>query len=94
MIALARRHGRPVAALRFRVAEAVLLRRNAGRSAPAHVPPPDVRSYAALAARHTDRARLAAEGIDVVVDVPGEAEGCTARQAAAAIRLARRGDPA
>ncbi|MEV4517702.1 ATP-binding protein [Dactylosporangium sp. NPDC049525] len=62
MIAWARRHGRPVVALRFRVAEEVLIRRNAERSAPARVPVHEVRRYAAIAAQHTDRAQLADEG--------------------------------
>jgi predicted kinase len=89
MIAWARRHSRPVVALRFQVAEEVLIRRNAERSAPAHVPAHEVRRLAAVAARHTDPARLAGEGVDVVADVPGEAEGFTSSQAAALFRLDR-----
>ncbi|MEV0566439.1 ATP-binding protein [Dactylosporangium sp. NPDC050588] len=87
MIALAARHDRPVTALRFRVAEPVLLRRNARRSTPARVPPHEVRQYAWITARSTDRGRLVGEGIRIVVDVPGEAEGFTPSQAAAMIRL-------
>ncbi|MFY1594773.1 AAA family ATPase [Micromonospora sp. WMMD737] len=89
MIAWAQRHGRPVVALRFRVAEEVLIRRNAERSAPARVPAHEVRRYAAVAARHTDPAQLADEGVEVVVDVPGEAEGFTSSRAAAMFRLDR-----
>jgi hypothetical protein len=39
-------------------------------------------------ARHTDRGQLLDDGITVVVDVPGEAEGLSPAQAAAMIRLA------
>ncbi|MEW2443653.1 ATP-binding protein [Micromonospora marina] len=89
MIAWAQRYGRPVVALRFRVAEEVLVRRNAERSAPARVPAYEVRRYAAFAARHTNPAQLADEGVEVVVDVPGVAEGFTSYQAAAMFRLGR-----
>lgn len=87
MIAWARQHGRPVTALRFRATTEALLRRNAERLGRARLPDDDVLHYAAAAARHTDRARLIDEGIAVVIDVPGEAEGLTPAQAAAAIRF-------
>jgi predicted kinase len=88
MISWARQYDRPVAALRFRVATELLTRRNSERLGHAHVPPNDVLRYAAIAALHTDRAQLFDEGISVVVDVPGEAEGLSPTQAAAMIRLA------
>ncbi|WP_406567988.1 AAA family ATPase [Dactylosporangium fulvum] len=69
MIAWARHYGHPIVALRFRVAEEVLLRRNAECSAPTRVPAHELRRYASIAARHTDRAQLAGEGFDVVVHV-------------------------
>ncbi|GAA3239287.1 AAA family ATPase [Dactylosporangium siamense] len=71
MLAWARRHGRPAAALRFLVDVDVLLRRNAARAGQARVPAETVREYAALAARHATRRQLLSEGIDPVVDVPG-----------------------
>jgi predicted kinase len=88
MISLARRYGRPVTALRFRVGTEILVHRNAERLGHARVPVHDVLRFAAVAARHTDRAQLFGEGITVVLDVPGEAEGVSAAQAAATIRLA------
>ena len=88
MICWARQCGRPVTALRFRVAAEVLVRRNSERFGHARVPLDDVLRYAAVAALHTDRAQLFDEGITVVVDVPGEAEGMSPAQAAAMIRLA------
>jgi predicted kinase len=87
MIAWARQYGRPVTALRFPVATEVLVHRNSERSGQARVPVDDVLRYAAAAARHTDRARLIDEGITIVLDVPGEAEGLSPAQAAATIRL-------
>jgi predicted kinase len=87
MISSARQYGRPVTALRFRVAAEVLVRRNSARLGSAFVPVDDVLRYAAAAARHTDRAQLIDEGITVVVDVPGEAEGSSPAQVAAMIRL-------
>jgi predicted kinase len=87
MIAWARQHGGPVTALRFRVAVEILVHRNSERLGHARVPLDDVLRYATAAARHTDRAQLFDEGITVVVDVPGEAEGLNPAQAAAMIRL-------
>ncbi|MGN9765401.1 AAA family ATPase [Micromonospora sp. SD12] len=87
MIFWARRYGRPVTALRFRVAAEILVHRNAERPGHARVPLDDVLRYAAVAALHTDRARLLDEGITVVVDVPGEAEGMSPAQAAELIRI-------
>jgi predicted kinase len=87
MIAWARQHGRPVAALRFRVADEVLVRRNSRRSGHAHVPPDDVLRYATIATREATRAQLLIDGVDVVIDVPGEAEGHTPADAAAMILL-------
>jgi predicted kinase len=87
MIAWARQYGRPATALRFQVAEEVLASRNAGRLGHARVPTGEVLRYAAVAARHTARAQLLGEGVDVVVDVPGEAEGFSPAEAAATIRL-------
>jgi predicted kinase len=87
MIAWARQYSRPVTALRFLVAAEVLVHRNAERLGHAHVPVDDVLRYATAAARHTAPARLFDEGITVVVDVPGEAEGLNPAQAAATIRL-------
>ena len=88
MISWARRYGRPVTALRFRVAAEVLVHRNSERLGQARVPLEDVLRYAAVAALHTDRAQLFDEGITVVVDVPGEAEGLSPAQAAEKIWLA------
>ncbi|WP_198414052.1 ATP-binding protein [Micromonospora phaseoli] len=87
MIAWARQHGRPVTVLRFRVVDEVLVRRNAGRTGDARVPTDDVLRYAAVAAQHTADAQLFDEGTDVVIDVPGEAEGVSPAEAAAIIRL-------
>jgi predicted kinase len=87
MIAWARRHDRPVVVLRFRVADDVLVRRNATRSGHARVPTDGVRHYATIAARQTSRDQLLAEGATLVVDVPGEAEGFSPARAAAAIQL-------
>lgn len=87
MIAWARQHGRPITALRFRVSTEVLVHRNSARLGNARVPVDDVLRYAAAAARDTDRAQLIEEGITVVIDVPGEAEGMSPAQAAATIRL-------
>ncbi|MEV4465735.1 ATP-binding protein [Micromonospora echinofusca] len=87
MIFWARRYGRPVTALRFRVAAEILVHRNAERLGHARVPLDDVLRYATVAALHTDRAQLFDEGITVVVDVPGEAEGMSPAQAAEMIRL-------
>jgi predicted kinase len=88
MIDWARQYGRTVTALLFRVQGDVLLRRNAARTGQARVPAEDVLRYAAIAA-HTSRDRLLAEGVDVVVDVPGEAEGASPSDAAQAIHLDR-----
>ncbi|MEV6927272.1 ATP-binding protein [Dactylosporangium sp. NPDC051485] len=87
MIAWARQHGRPVTALRFRVAAETLVQRNSQRLGHARVPLDEVLRSAAAAARHTDRVQLADEGISVVVDVPGEADGLSSAQAAAMIRI-------
>ena len=87
MIAWARQYGRPVTALRFRVADEVLVDRNSGRLEPARVPTGDVLHYAAIAARHTARNQLIDEGVSVVIDVPGEAEGFSPAAAAAMICL-------
>jgi hypothetical protein len=87
MISWARRYGRPVTALRFRVAADVLVHRNSERLGHARVALDDVLRYAAVAALHTGRAQLFDEGITVVVDVPGEAEGLSPVQAAEVIRL-------
>ncbi|GAB3840853.1 AAA family ATPase [Dactylosporangium cerinum] len=72
MLAWARQHDRPAAALRFQVDVDVLLRRNAARTGPARLPEETVREYAALAARHATRRQLLAEGIDPVLDVHGD----------------------
>lgn len=87
MIAWAKKYGRPVTALRFRVAAETLVQRNSQRVGYARVPFDDVLRSAAAAARHTGRVQLAGEGISVVVDVPGEAEGLSSAEAAAMIRL-------
>lgn len=87
MITWARQYGRPAAALRFRVPVEVLVHRNSERLGRACVPVNDVLRYAAAAARDGDRAQMIDEGIAVVVDVPGEAEGVSPAQAAAMIRL-------
>jgi predicted kinase len=87
MIAWARQYDRPVTALRFRVATEVLTRRNAERLGHERVREDDVLYYAAAAAQHTGRTQLIDEGVTVVVDVPGEAEGMSPKQAAALIRL-------
>jgi predicted kinase len=87
MIAWARQCGSPVSALRFGVAEEVLSRRNATRVGHQRVPTSEVLRYAAVAAGRTARAQLISEGVEVVVDVPGEAEGFSAAEAAAMVRL-------
>jgi hypothetical protein len=87
MIAWARRYGRPVATLRFRVAAEVLVRRNSERLGHARVPVDDVLRFEAAAAGHTDRTQLIDEGITVVIDVPGAADGMSPAQAAATIQL-------
>ena len=87
MVAWARRYGRPVTALRFRVAVGTLVQRNSQRLGHARVPFDDVLRSAAAAARHAGRVQLAEEGIGVVGDVPGEADGLSSDQAAAMIRL-------
>jgi len=87
MIAWAQQHGRPVTALRFHVENGVLVRRNALRIGHARVPAEDVLDYAVRAAAHGSRDQLLGEGIDLVVDVPGEAEGASPAEAAQAIRL-------
>jgi predicted kinase len=87
MIFWARQYGRPVTALRFRAATDVLVHRNSERLGHARVPLDDVLRYAAVAALHTDRAQLFEEGVTVVVDIPGEAQGLSPAQAAAMIRL-------
>lgn len=87
MLAWARQHGRPATALRFRVATGVVLCRNAERLGPARVPTDDLLRYAEIAARQTTDAQLFSEGIDVVLDVPGEAQGFSPAQAAASIHL-------
>ncbi|WP_426502826.1 AAA family ATPase [Dactylosporangium sp. McL0621] len=87
MIAWAQRYGQPVTALRFRVAAEVLIRRNAQRLGHARVPADVVLRSTEAAARHTGRAQLIGEGVTLVVDVPGEAEGVSPAQAAATIRL-------
>ena len=87
MISWARRYGRPVTALRFRVAAEVLVHRNSERLGAARVPLDDVLRHVAIAALHTNRAQLFDEGITAVVDVPGEAEGLNPAQAAEMIRL-------
>jgi predicted kinase len=91
MIAWARQYARPVAALRFNVDSGVLVRRNAARVGEARVPAEDVLGYAVIAATHTSRDQLLDEGIDVVVDVPGEAEGASPSKAAQALRIGWRG---
>lgn len=48
----------------------------------ARVPTDDVRSYAAIAAANASRGQLLGEGIDIVVDVPGEADGASPSDAA------------
>jgi len=87
VIAWARQFGCPVTALRFRVAVEVLVQRNAERVDHAFVSAGDVLRYAAAAAQQTDRVRLIEEGVNVVIDVPGEAEGVSPAQAAEMIRL-------
>ena len=87
MIAWARQHGRPVTALQFQVETPVLVRRNATRIGHARVPTEDVQEYAEIAAAHASAAQLLGEGIDVVVSVPGEADGASPSDAAEAICL-------
>lgn len=84
MIAWARRHARPVTALRFRVGRELLTRRNAARTGLARVPEAELLAYAAV---RPSRAALRAEGVDIVVDVPGEEQGATPPAAASAVRL-------
>ncbi|MEV6851030.1 ATP-binding protein [Actinoplanes sp. NPDC051411] len=87
MIAWARQHGRPVAALRFRVADEVLVRRNSRRSGHARVPVDEGLRSATTAARDATRGQLLTDGVDLVVDVPGESDGHTPASAAATVLL-------
>jgi len=87
MIAWARQHGRPVTALQFKVETPVLVRRNATRIGHARVPTEDVLEYAEIAAAHASPGQLLGEGVDLVVSVPGEADGASPSDAAAAIHL-------
>jgi predicted kinase len=84
MIAWARQHARPVTAVRFQVGRDVLLRRNALRAGPARVPD---QALLASAAVRVSPADLLAEGVDVIVDVPGEAQGMSPAAAAASVHL-------
>ena len=74
-------------ALQFKVEAPVLVRRNATRIGHARVPTEDVLEYAEIAAAHASPGQLLGEGVDFVVSVPGEADGASPSDAAAAIHL-------
>ncbi|WP_245194618.1 ATP-binding protein [Kitasatospora phosalacinea] len=82
LIAIARRFGAPVTALRFAPDLADLLRQHAERGRP-DLTAEDVRAYAAVMAREAGADRLRAEGADAVHDVPGRRQAVTPAEAAA-----------
>jgi hypothetical protein len=77
-----------VTALRFQVKDDVLLRRNATRTGHLRVPTDEVLRYAAIAAQ-TSSDQLLGEGVDFVVEMPGEAERASPSDVAHAIHLDR-----
>jgi predicted kinase len=87
LLAWARQYGRPSTALRFVVDVDALVRRNAARPGNGPVTSAAVRKFAVIAAAQASRERLLGEGIDLVVDVPGEAEGAGPSDAAELIFL-------
>ncbi|MFF3391343.1 AAA family ATPase [Streptomyces sp. NPDC002669] len=89
LVAIARRFGAPVTMLRFAPDLDLLLRQNAERGR-TDTTAEDVRSYAAVMARHARPDQLRAEGADAVHDVPGRAQGATPAEAAVHFSFARR----
>lgn len=82
LVAIARRFDAPVTMLRFSPDLGTLLEQHAGRDR-TDITAADVRTFAAVMARHAGADRLRSEGAHAVHDVPGRRQGVTPAEAAA-----------
>ncbi|OKH99221.1 hypothetical protein A6A06_27070 [Streptomyces sp. CB02923] len=85
LLAIARKFGVPVTALRFAPREPVLLRQSRERTK--RVSDAEISAYAALVRDSARSALLLAEGITAVHEVPGRTQGINAAQAARCFRF-------
>ncbi len=85
LLAMARKFGVPVTALRFAPHEPVLLLQSRERAK--RVPDAEISAYATLLRDTADTRHLLAEGISTVYEVPGRAQGMVAAEAARRFRF-------